>query len=144
MFGKSRYTPTTNGQVVNTVRRVIKGIYLQACVIALCIEVICCVSECQFVQEAKIDVLYLIDHRSSNRNMEFLRQSGERYLNQDIRLINSEITLLQPLNHRLGPDTSYHATVGGCAILTFGSLSHITFPTLSEEFHISVRASVVN
>ena len=83
----------------------------------------------QFVQEAKIDVLYLIDHRSSNRNMEFLRQSGEKYLNQDIRLINSEITLLQPLNHRLGPDTSYHATVGGCAILTFGSLSHITFPT---------------
>ena len=83
----------------------------------------------QFVQEAKIDVLFLIDHRSSNRNMEFLRQSGEKYLNQDIRLINSEITLLQPLNHRLGPDTSYHATVGGCAILTFGSLSHITFPT---------------
>ena len=83
----------------------------------------------QFVNQSKIDVLFLIDHRSSNRTLEYLRQSGERYLNKDIRLINSEITLLHSLNNRQGPDTSYHATVGGCAILTFGSLAHITFPT---------------
>ena len=83
----------------------------------------------QFVNQCKIDVLFLIDHRSSNRTLEYLRQSGERYLNTDIRLINSEITLLHSQNNRQGPDTSYHATVGGCAILSFGSLAHITFPT---------------
>ena len=86
----------------------------------------------QYVQKAKIDVLFLIDHRCSNRNLEFLRHNGEHYLNKDIRLINSEITLLKRLNGRYGPDTSYHATVGGCAILTFGSLAHITLPQLSQ------------
>ena len=33
----------------------------------------------QFVNHCKIDVLFLIDHRSSNRTLEYLRQSGERY-----------------------------------------------------------------
>ena len=87
----------------------------------------------QYVQKAKIDVLFLIDHRCSKRNLEFLRHNGEHYLNKDIRLINSEITLLKHLNGRYGPDTSYHATVGGCAILTFGSLAHITFPTTFSD-----------
>ena len=33
------------------------------------------------------------------------------------------------MNNRKGPDTSYHATVGEFAILTFDALAHITLPT---------------
>ena len=87
----------------------------------------------EFISTQKIDVLFLIDHRSSTRSLEFLRQQGEQHLNQDIRLITSEITLLNTLPHHQGPDTSYHATVGGCAILTFGALAHITFPSAFSD-----------
>ena len=87
----------------------------------------------EFISTQKIDVLYLIDHRSSLRSLEFLRQQGEKFLNQDIRLISSEITLLNKLPHNQGPDTSYHATVGGCAILTFGALAHVTFPSTFSD-----------
>lgn len=47
----------------------------------------------------------------------------------DIRLITTDITLLHKFNPRADPQYNYHATVGGCAIMTFGSLAHITFPT---------------
>ena len=82
-----------------------------------------------FVHSNKIDVLFLIDHRSSLRSLNTLKDHGSRYLNSDIRLIASDITLLHKPTSRSDPLCDYHSTVGGCAILTFGSLAHITFPT---------------
>ena len=82
-----------------------------------------------FVHTHKIDVLFLIDHRSSLRTLTKLKEHGSKYLNSDIRLIASDITLLHKPTNRSDPLCDYHSTVGGCAILTFGSLAHITFPT---------------
>ena len=82
-----------------------------------------------FVATNHIDVLFLIDHRGSSRTLEHAREHGSRHLNTDIRLINHDTTLFS--THRSGktPLTTFHASVGGCAILTFGSLAHITFPS---------------
>ena len=82
-----------------------------------------------FVSSNKIDVLFLIDHRSSTRTLEAIREQGSNHLGLDIRLINNDTTLYSKTKHSKSPFTSYHASVGGCAILTFGSLAHITFPT---------------
>ena len=82
-----------------------------------------------FVSSNKIDVLFLIDHRSSSRTLEHIRTHGSSHLGTDIRLINSDTTLFMNSSTRGTALTNYHATVGGCAILTFGSLAHITFPS---------------
>ena len=82
-----------------------------------------------FVSHNKIDVLFLIDHRSSTRTLEHIRIHGTSHLGVDIRLINSDTTLFMKSNQRGASLTNYHASVGGCAILTFGSLAHITFPS---------------
>ena len=82
-----------------------------------------------FVSSNSIDVLFLIDHRSSSRTLEHIRTHGSSHLGIDIRLINSDTTLFTKSSTKGTPLTNYHATVGGCAILTFGSLAHITFPS---------------
>ena len=82
-----------------------------------------------FVSNNKIDVLFLIDHRTSLRSLTSLKNMGSNYLQTDIRLIATDITLLHRPSCRSTPLYDYHATVGGCAILTFGSIAHITFPS---------------
>ena len=82
-----------------------------------------------FVAKNHIDVLFLIDHRGSSRTLEHAREHGSRHLNTDIRLINHDTTLFSTRKSGKAPLTTFHASVGGCAILTFGSLAHITFPS---------------
>ena len=83
----------------------------------------------EFIRTNKIDVLYLIDHRTAPKSMERIKQHGSNYLQLDIKLITTDITRLHRPHPRANPLYNYHATVGGCAIMTFGSLAHITFPT---------------
>ena len=61
--------------------------------------------------------------------MSQLKDKGEKHLNSDIRLITTDISLVHRLPRGQEPLSDYHATVGGCAILSFGSLAHITFPS---------------
>ena len=86
-----------------------------------------------FISKNKIDILFLIDHRTSLRSLNLLKEHGSSHLNTDIRLIADNITLLhQPTQHS-APLYDYHATVGGCAILAFGSLAHVTFPSSFQD-----------
>ena len=66
---------------------------------------------------------------SLSTTLERTRAKGSKHLQMDIRLITTDITLLHKDTPRADPQYNYHATVGGCAIMTFGSLAHITFPT---------------
>ena len=85
-----------------------------------------------FVHTNKIDVLFLIDHRTTPHSLQLIKNHGSKFLNLDIRLITTDITLLHKPSQHSAPAYNFHATVGGCAILTFGSLAHVTFPT---SFH---------
>ena len=86
-----------------------------------------------FIHTNKIDVLFLIDHRTAPRSLERIRNLGCKHLQMDIRLITTDITCLYKHKPHSDPSYNYHATVGGCAIMTFGSLAHITFPTQFKD-----------
>ena len=86
-----------------------------------------------FVHTKKIDVLFLIDHRTTPHSLQLIKNHGSKFLNLDIRLITTDITLLHKPSQHSAPAYNFHATVGGCAILTFGSLAHVTFPTSFQD-----------